>query len=178
MDIRAQLTNDMKDAMRAKDQIKLESIRFLQSAIKNREIEMRPDAITGDDVVNVIKKMVKQRKESIDQFQTAGRQDLVDKETAELKILENYLPAQMSKDVLEKICNVGIQIELDALRHIDCAKLSSEMRYATRWQPQRNRSLTRDLGAQTHSSLNRLSSSLPLVRLVGIGGGKRRCQSS
>ncbi len=103
MEIREKIMNDMKTAMREKDQVRLEAIRFLQAAIKNREIEVRPNPITGDDVMSVIKKMVKQRKESIDQYQAANRQDLVDKEAAELKIIETYLPAQMSKEQIEKI---------------------------------------------------------------------------
>lgn len=103
MEIREKILSDMKTAMRDKDSAKLEAIRFLQSAIKYREIEVRPNAITNDDVMGVIKKLVKQRKESIEQYQNAKRQDLVDKETAELKILEGYLPAQMSKDQIEKI---------------------------------------------------------------------------
>lgn len=103
MEIREKIMNDMKTAMREKDQVRLEAIRFLQAAIKNREIEVRPNPITADDVLSVIKKMVKQRKESMDQYQAANRQDLVDKEAAELKIIETYLPAQMSKEQIEKI---------------------------------------------------------------------------
>lgn len=103
MEIRAKLTQDMKDAMRAKDQLKLEAIRFLQAAIKNKEIEMRPNPITPDEVLAVLKRSVKQRRESIEQYQAANRQDLVDKETAELKILEAYLPAQMSKEQIEAL---------------------------------------------------------------------------
>jgi uncharacterized protein YqeY len=103
VEIRAKLTQDMKDAMRAKDQLKLEAIRFLQAAIKNKEIEMRPNPITPDEVLAVLKRSVKQRRESIEQYQAANRQDLVDKETAELKILEAYLPAQMSKEQIEAL---------------------------------------------------------------------------
>lgn len=103
MDIREKLTADMKDAMRAKDSLRLDAIRFLQAAIKKTEIDMRPNPITPDDVLGVVKKMVKQRKESIEQYQAASRQDLVDKETAELKILENYLPAQMSREQIEAL---------------------------------------------------------------------------
>lgn len=103
MEIREQLLNDMKTAMRDKNQLKLDTIRFLQAAIKYREIECRPNPITADEVLGVIKKLVKQRKESIEQYQAAARQDLVDKETQELKILEGYLPAQMSREQLEKI---------------------------------------------------------------------------
>lgn len=101
MEIREKLTADVKAAMIAKDSVKLGALRMLQAAIKNREIELRPDAITGDEVMGVVKKLVKQRKESIDQFQQAGRQDLVDQETAELKVLEVYLPAQMSREQIE-----------------------------------------------------------------------------
>lgn len=103
MEIREKIMNDMKAAMKEKDQVRLDAIRFLQAAIKNREIEVRPEAITADDVLTVLKKLVKQRKESIEQYQAANRQDLVDKEASELKIIEAYLPAQMSKDQIEVI---------------------------------------------------------------------------
>ena len=103
MEIREKIMSDVKNAMREKDQVRLDALRFLQAAIKNREIEARPNAITVDDVLAVIKKLVKQRKESIEQYQAASRQDLVDKEAFELKILEAYMPSQMSKDQVEKI---------------------------------------------------------------------------
>ncbi|MGZ3769230.1 MAG: GatB/YqeY domain-containing protein [Bdellovibrio sp.] len=101
MEVREKITADVKAAMIAKDSVKLGALRMLQAAIKNREIELRPNAITGEEVMGVVKKLVKQRKESIDQFQQAGRQDLVDQETAELKVLEVYLPAQMSREQIE-----------------------------------------------------------------------------
>ena len=103
MEIRQKLSEDMKNAMRSKDSVRLETIRFVNAAIKNKEIEMRPNPIAEKDVLDVIKKLVKQRKESIEQFQAASRQDLADKETAELKILEDYLPAQMSREKVEAI---------------------------------------------------------------------------
>jgi hypothetical protein len=103
MEIREKLTNDMKVAMREKDQFRLDTIRFLQSAIKNREIEARPNPLTSEDILGVIKKMAKQRKESMEQYQAANRQDLVDKEAAELKVIEAYLPTQMSRDQVEAV---------------------------------------------------------------------------
>ncbi|WII70762.1 GatB/YqeY domain-containing protein [Bdellovibrio sp. 22V] len=103
MEIRDQVTADIKAAMIAKDSVKLGALRMLQAAIKNREIDMRPNPITSEEVLGVVKKLVKQRKESIEQFQTAGRQDLVDQETAELKVLEVYLPAQMSREQIEAL---------------------------------------------------------------------------
>ena len=103
MEIRDQLMADVKDAMRAKDQLKLNTLRFLQAAVKNREIELRPNPINSDEVMSVIKKLVKQRKESIEQYQAGNRQDLADQEAAELKVLEAYLPAQMGKEQVEKV---------------------------------------------------------------------------
>ena len=103
MEIREKITADIKAAMIAKESLKLGALRMLQAAIKNREIDMRPEPITSDEVLGVVKKLVKQRKESIDQFQQAGRQDLVDQETAELKVLEVYLPAQMSREQIEAL---------------------------------------------------------------------------
>lgn len=103
MEVREKITADIKAAMIAKESTKLGALRMLQAAIKNREIELRPNAITGEEVMGVVKKLVKQRKESIDQFQQAGRQDLVDQETAELKVLEVYLPAQMSREQIEAL---------------------------------------------------------------------------
>ena len=118
MEVRDKVTADIKAAMLAKDSVKLGALRMLQAAIKNREIDMRPNPITADEIMGVIKKLVKQRKESIDQFQQAGRQDLVDQETSELKILEVYLPAQMSREqiealVTEVIASVGAKTVKD-----------------------------------------------------------------
>lgn len=103
MEIREQILSEIKTAMREKDSVKLNTLRFLQSAIKNREIELRPKDMTSDEVMGVIKKLVKQRKESIDQYRMANRADLVDQETSELKILETYLPKQMGREQIEQL---------------------------------------------------------------------------
>jgi len=103
MEILPKIMNEIKDAMRAKDSLKLNTLRFLQSAIKNREIELRPNPMSNDEATGVLKKLVKQRKESIEQYKAGNRQDLVDQESAELKILEAYLPAQMTKEQVEKL---------------------------------------------------------------------------
>jgi uncharacterized protein YqeY len=113
MELRERVLADMKEAMKAKEQLKLDTIRFLQSAIKNKEIELRPNPISNDEVLGVVKKLVKQRKESIEQFQNAGRTDLADKEAAELKFLELYLPAQMDRPQIEALV-VGVIAELKA----------------------------------------------------------------
>lgn len=103
MGLREQISTDIKEAMRAKEMAKLNALRMVQSAFKNREIELRPEPMGEDECLAVVKKLVKQRKESIEQYLAAKRQDLVDAETAELKLLEAYLPAQMSREQIEKI---------------------------------------------------------------------------
>jgi uncharacterized protein YqeY len=97
MTLKDRITEDMKDAMRAKDAPRLSTIRLLLAAIKQREVDER---IVLDDaaVVGIVDKTIKQRKDSITQFAAAGRTDLVDKETAELKVLEAYLPQRLSAD--------------------------------------------------------------------------------
>jgi uncharacterized protein YqeY len=98
-----QIRKDITEAMKAKDSARLNALRMVQAAFKNREIELRPAAMPEDEYLTVIKKLVKQRKESIEQFAQANRQDLVDNETAELKLLETYMPAQLSREQIEKI---------------------------------------------------------------------------
>jgi uncharacterized protein len=103
MGLREQVLEDIKNAMKSREADRLSAIRSLQAAIKNKEIELRPKAITEEDVIGVIKKMVKQRRDSIVEFDKAGRKDLVDKEKFELGVLETYLPAQMSNEQVAKI---------------------------------------------------------------------------
>ena len=97
MTLKDQITEDMKTAMRAKDAPRLLTIRGLLAACKQREVDER---ITLDDaaVVAIIDKLIKQRKDSISQFGAAGRTDLVDKESAELLVLEGYLPQRLGAD--------------------------------------------------------------------------------
>jgi uncharacterized protein YqeY len=94
MSLKDRITDDMKTAMRAKDADRLSTIRMLLAAVKQREVDER---ITLDDpaVVAIVDKLIKQRKDSIAQFGQAGRQDLVDKESAELVVLQGYLPARL-----------------------------------------------------------------------------------
>jgi uncharacterized protein len=95
MPLKDRITEDMKTAMRAGEKERLATIRLILSAVKQREVDER---ITLDDsqVLAAIEKMVKQRKEAITQFEAGGRADLVAKETAEIAILQTYLPTQMS----------------------------------------------------------------------------------
>ena len=97
MPLKEQITDDMKTAMRAKDSERLGTIRLLLAAMKQKEVDERVEL---DDalVVAIVDKMVKQRKDSIAAFTTGGRADLADKEAAEIKVLEIYLPQRMSAE--------------------------------------------------------------------------------
>jgi len=99
MTLKDRITDDMKAAMRAKDAARLLAIRGLLAAVKQREVDER---IVLDDaaVVAIVDKLVKQRKDSIEQFAAGGRPDLVDKEKAELQVLESYLPERLGADAI------------------------------------------------------------------------------
>jgi uncharacterized protein len=97
MTLKDRITDDMKVAMRAKDAPRLLTIRGLLAALKQREVDERI-VLDDDAVVAIVDKLVKQRKDSIEQFTAGGRQDLVDKEKVELQVLENYLPARLGRD--------------------------------------------------------------------------------
>jgi len=102
MSLKDRITEDMKNAMRAKESERLGTIRMLTAAIKQREVDER---ITLDDaqVLAVIEKMIKMRKESVAQFQSGGRDDLVAKENKEIELLQGYLPAQLSEAELDAL---------------------------------------------------------------------------
>jgi uncharacterized protein len=95
MSLKEQITDDMKAAMRAKDTGKLGTIRLLTAAMKQKEVDERVE-LTDTHVLAIIEKMIKQRKDSITQFEAGGRQDLADIEKAELVVLSAYMPAAMS----------------------------------------------------------------------------------
>jgi len=95
MSLKSRITDDMKAAMKAREAQRLSAIRLLLAAIKQREVDERKDLSDGE-VAAVIEKMIKQRRDSIAQFQAANRKDLVDVETFELNLLSGYLPKQMT----------------------------------------------------------------------------------
>lgn len=109
MGLREQILDDIKTAMKAKEADRLSAIRMLQAAIKYREIELRPNEITDQDILGVVKKLTKQRKDSITEFEKAGRQDLADKEKYELSVLEAYMPAQMGADQIAALVETVIK---------------------------------------------------------------------
>ena len=126
MSLKDQITEDMKTAMRAKDAPRLLTIRGLLAACKQREVDER---IVLDDaaVIAILDKLIKQRKDSISQFSSAGRIDLVDKETAELKVLEGYLPQRLSADEIT-VQVQAIVVELGATGPGDMGKVMAAVK--------------------------------------------------
>ncbi len=111
MSLRTQLESDMKDAMRCRDSVRLETIRGVRGAIRNKEIEIGAE-LDDDGIVRILRSLVRQRIDSIEQYRAAGRDELADKEAAEQLVLERYLPAAPSAQdveriVLEVIAEVG-----------------------------------------------------------------------
>ncbi|HOM70486.1 MAG: GatB/YqeY domain-containing protein [Smithellaceae bacterium] len=107
MDINKKLNEEMVTAAKAKDKIRLSAIRLLKTAVHNKEIElMRP--LQEAEIMQLLSAMVKQRKDSIEQFAKGGRMDLVEKEEAELKVVQEFLPAQMSDEEVEALIKKAI----------------------------------------------------------------------
>ncbi|HHK6066294.1 GatB/YqeY domain-containing protein [Neisseria sp. HMSC064D07] len=121
MSLKTQLTEDMKTAMRAKDQVSLSTIRLINAAIKQFEVDERTEA---DDakVISILTKMVKQRKDSAKIYTEAGRQDLADKENAEIDILNRYLPQMMSAEEIKTVVEAVIT-EIGASGMADMGKV-------------------------------------------------------
>lgn len=107
MSIREDLVKQMNEAAKAQDKIRLGALRNILAQVKNKEIALikRAEGLSDDEVIAVIKTMVKQCLDSVEQFKNGGRQDLVDKEEAELKILQSFLPPQLSRDEIKIVVN-------------------------------------------------------------------------
>ena len=125
MTLKEQLTQDMKSAMKQKEQVRLSTIRLVRSAIKNREIELGKE-LDDADVVKVISTAVKQRKEAIEQFTKGGREELAEKEQAELKVLEVYLPQQLGEEELAALVKEAVEA-VNATSMKDMGKVMKEI---------------------------------------------------
>lgn len=105
--LKAQITADMKDAMRAKDKQRLATIRLILSATKQREVDERI-VLSDADVLAILDKMVKQRRDSISQFEKAGRDDLIAQEQVELDLIQTYLPQPLSDDEISALIEEAV----------------------------------------------------------------------
>ncbi|MDO6526866.1 GatB/YqeY domain-containing protein [Motilimonas sp. 1_MG-2023] len=108
MTLKEKLQDQQKAAMRAKDKVRLGAIRMLMAEIKQREVDNRIE-LSDDDIIAVITKMVKQRKDSIAQFEAADRQDLVDKESEELSVLQEFLPQPLTEEEVDGIIAAALE---------------------------------------------------------------------
>ncbi|MFQ2007654.1 GatB/YqeY domain-containing protein [Aeromonas veronii] len=107
MSLKDQLKDQQKLAMLAKDKARLGAIRLLMAEIKQREVDTRIE-LNDEDILAVVTKMVKQRRDSISQFEAAGRQDLADKESAEIVVLQEFLPQQLTADEIAALIEQAI----------------------------------------------------------------------
>jgi hypothetical protein len=109
MGLRNKIPEDLKNALRNKNQVELSVLRMLQSAIRNKEIEKSKAELTDEEVIQVIAGEIKKRRESIEGYLKGQRQDLVDKENAELDVLMKYMPRQMTEDEIREEARKAIQ---------------------------------------------------------------------
>ena len=108
MSLEERLVEEMKQAMKSNEKLKLSTIRMVRSALKNKEIELRKK-LEDEDIVKVIQAMVRKGEESVEQFQTGGRMDLVEKEKSEIEIMKSFLPQPLSQEEILKIIDQSIQ---------------------------------------------------------------------
>lgn len=128
--LREKITADMKDAMRAGDKAKVSTLRLMNSAIKSADIEARPkgvEQISDADILQVFAKMIKQRRDSVEQFTAGERPELAAGEQAEIAVIESYMPKQMSDDEVKAVAGELIK-ELGAAGMKDMGKVIAAMK--------------------------------------------------
>lgn len=124
--LKERIQDDVKQAMRDKDKDRLGTLRMLSAAIKQKEVDDRVE-LTDEDVLNVIDKMAKRYRDSIEQYRQAGRDDLVEKETTELNIISEYLPEQLNDTDLEALIRKAIE-DTGASGMQDMGKVMAELK--------------------------------------------------
>jgi len=122
MSLLDRLNNDMKQAMRAKDKEKLSVIRMVKASLQNEAIQLGVDTLEEDDELTILSRELKQRNDSLDEFKSAGRDDLVEKMEKEIEILKVYMPEQLSEEELEELVKQTIQ-EVNALSKKEFGKV-------------------------------------------------------
>lgn len=147
--MRDKINDDLKTAMKAGEKDRVGTLRLINAAIKAADIDARPsgkDKITDTDILSVLAKMVKQRRDSIEQYAAGGRQDLVDKEQAEINVIEGYLPQQMSEDEAKSAIAAIIK-EVGAAGPKDMGKVMAALKakYAGQMDFGKASALTKDL---------------------------------
>ena len=125
MDLKNKIADDMKTAMKSKDTEKVSVLRMLNSQIKNKQIETKKE-LSDDEILEIVAKQIKQRQDSIKEYKSGNRNDLVQKEENEIKILKPYLPEQLNDDEIKKIINSVIN-QTNAQDMSDMGKVMQEV---------------------------------------------------
>ena len=128
-DVLKKLEEDIKSAMRAREQLRLDTVRLIKSAVKNKEIELIR-ALTELEFFGLLSTLLKQRRESIEQYEKGGRPDLADKEKLEIEIIQGYLPKQLSTDELNSLIRSVVQ-KVGATGPKDIGKVMGELKSQT-----------------------------------------------
>ncbi len=121
MNLKEKLRSDLKEALKAKDSLRLNTIRSIINAIKNKEIDQKKE-LEDEEIISILNTLAKQRRESIEQYEKGGRQDLVDKEKKELEIILTYMPTQLTEEEIEDIVKKTME-ELNAKSLKDMGKV-------------------------------------------------------
>ncbi len=106
--LKERIESDLKEAMKASDSLRVSTLRLIKSAIKNKEID-KGSSLGDDEVIQVLSSLVKQRRESVEMYQKAGRKDLAEKEEAEIKIIQSYMPEQLSDEEIREVIAEAIK---------------------------------------------------------------------
>lgn len=125
MGLKERITQDLKDAMKSKDQVRVRTLRMILTTIRNIEVEKMKEA-TDEDVIDALQKEAKKRREAIEQYEKAGRNDLADEERKELSVIEKYLPEQMSEEEIKGLAKEIIE-QLGASTVKDLGKIMKEI---------------------------------------------------
>jgi len=130
MTVQEKIQKDLTDAMKSKDALKMDVLRGMKTAIKNKEIEKK-HSLAEPEALQVLNSLVKQRNESIEQFTKGGRGDLADRERAELKILEAYLPAAVNEEeIREVVSQVVAELQASSLKDLGSVMKGTMARFA------------------------------------------------
>jgi len=132
MSLKEQITNDMTSAMKAKDALRTSTLRMVKAAVKNREIE-KGEELSDEDVMKVMRSLVKQRRDSVEQYEKAARPELAAKETSEIDIIEAYLPQAASREEIEQAIVLAIQeTGASSMREMGAVMKAAQARLAGR----------------------------------------------
>ncbi|MFC4352303.1 GatB/YqeY domain-containing protein [Fodinicurvata halophila] len=135
--LREDLTTALKEAMKSKDQTTLSTVRLILAALKDRDIQARTDGnsdgLSEDQILEMLQKMVKQRRESVDFYEKGGRADLVEKEKAEIKVIERFLPQPMSEEEIRTAVDQAVsRLGADSVKDMGRVMGDLKQRYAGR----------------------------------------------